>query len=256
MIPRNFSGLLGMRGEARSLSFDERVRLIRIETFFGHAAGNMLGIAVATLVFAFVLYDAGLDAAIWGSWAILVLVLTASLALFEHRVARQGLTRENAETYFKKRLVFGIIVGSACMAGALLVPREAGVYTHSLAVLLCVATMTVATLAYAVVPAHYIGLGLLGMLPSGVRYFSLGLETGSSQFLVLGVICFALTAFVLRKALTNSRWTTQAIEANMRLSDEMHERQRAEAALRESETSARQLAGMLRMMCDNVPDMI
>lgn len=31
MIPWNFSGLLGMRGEARSLSFDERVRLIRIE---------------------------------------------------------------------------------------------------------------------------------------------------------------------------------------------------------------------------------
>lgn len=167
-----------------------------------------------------------------------------------------GVDPENAETYFKKRLVFGIIVGSACMAGALLFLVRLGFYTHSLAVLLCVATMTLATLAYAVVPAHYIGLGLPGMPPSGVRYFSLGLETGSSQFLVLGVICFALTAFVLRKALTNSRWTTQAIEANMRLSDEMHERQRAEAALRESETSARQLAGMLRMMCDNVPDMI
>ena len=256
MMARDFSALMGMSAQARSLSFEERVRLIRIETFFGHAAGNMLGIGVATLVFAFVLHDAGQAPAIWGAWALLVLSLAVSLAIFEQWVARKGLTRETAESYFKKRLAFGIIVGSSCMAGALLVPASAGVYTHSIAVLLCVATMTVATLASAVVPAHYLGLGLLGMLPSGARYLGVGIETGSAQFVVLGVICFALTFFVLRKALTNSRWTTQAIEANMRLSDEMHERQRVEAALRESEASASALAGMLRMMCDNVPDMI
>lgn len=256
MSTMDFSALLGMSDQARSLSFEERVRLIRIETFFGHAAGNMLGIGVATLVFAFVLHDAGQAPAIWGTWALLVLSLAALLAVFEQRVARKGLTRESAEAYFRQRLVFGVIVGSTCMAGALLVPANAGIYTHSIAVLLCVATMTVATLAYAVVPAHYLGLGLLGMLPSGGRYFWIGIETGSAQFIVLGIICFALTLFVLRKALTNSRWTTQAIEANMRLSDEMHERQRIESALRESEASAKALAGMLRMMCDNVPDMI
>mgnify|MGYP000887755517 CR=1 FL=1 len=256
MMTRDFSALLGMSAQTRSLSFEERVRLIRIETFFGHATGNMLGITIATLVFAFVLYDAGQAPLVWGTWALLVLCLAASLAIFEQGVAKVGLTRESAGAYFKKRLVFGVIVGSSCMAGALLIPAGAGIYTHSIAVLLCVATMTVATLAYAVVPAHYIGLGLLGMLPSGLRYLVLAVETGSSQFLILGLICFALTVFVLRKALANSRWTTQAIEANMRLSDEMHERQRIEAALRESETSARQLAGLLRMMCDNVPDMI
>lgn len=66
MMARNFSALMGMSAQARSLSFEERVRLIRIETFFGHAAGNMLGIGVATLVFAFVLHDAGQAPAIWG----------------------------------------------------------------------------------------------------------------------------------------------------------------------------------------------
>lgn len=83
-----------------------------------------------------------------------------------------------------------------------------------------------------------------------------GVTTGDSLFLVLSAVCLILTVVVLRKALANTRWTTQAIEANMRLSDEMHERQRIDTALRESEASARQLAGMLRMMCDNVPDMI
>ena len=127
MMARNFSALMGMSAQARSLSFEERVRLIRIETFFGHAAGNMLGIGVATLVFAFVLHDAGQAPAIWGAWALLVLSLAVSLAIFEQWVARKGLTRETAESYFKKRLAFGIIVGSSCMAGALLIPASAGV---------------------------------------------------------------------------------------------------------------------------------
>jgi signal transduction histidine kinase/ActR/RegA family two-component response regulator len=65
-----------------------------------------------------------------------------------------------------------------------------------------------------------------------------------------------VTLLILSKGLRNSRWATQAIEVNMRLTDEMRERARIEAALRESEASARELSNLLRMMCDNVPDMI
>ena len=88
MMTRDFSALLGMSAQTRSLSFEERVRLIRIETFFGHATGNMLGITIATLVFAFVLYDAGQAPLVWGTWALLVLCLAASLAIFEQGVAK------------------------------------------------------------------------------------------------------------------------------------------------------------------------
>lgn len=252
----DFLSLHGFSAEVRHLSFEQRVRLVRIETFFGHAAGNMSGIAIATLLFAYILFTAGVATPVWFGWAAFVLTVTAALAVFDYRIKQRGLTQENAPGVLRQRVVFGVVVGLSCALGALLVPLEASMFAHACAVMLCMNIMTVLTLAYAVVPAYYLVLSVGSMLPPGGRYLVHGITTENPLFLVMSVVCFVLTVVVLRKALANTRWTTQAIEANMRLSDEMHERQRVETALRESEASASALAGMLRMMCDNVPDMI
>ena len=46
---------------ARNLTVEERIRLIRAETFFGHAVGNMVGILLGGGIFCAVLLSAGVS---------------------------------------------------------------------------------------------------------------------------------------------------------------------------------------------------
>ena len=121
----DFLSLHGFSAEARHLSFEERVRLVRIETFFGHAAGNMAGIAIATLLFAYILFSAGVTTSVWFGWAAFVLTVTAALAVFDYRIKQRGLTQENAPGFLRQRVIFGVVVGMSCAFGALLVPLDA-----------------------------------------------------------------------------------------------------------------------------------
>lgn len=237
-------------------SFSDRTRFNRIKTFFGHAAGNALAIAVGASLLAYLLSDAGVPAAIWGSWLGFVFTLAVLLALFEHHVEKTGLSTTNAEAYFRQRFAFGIFVALSASSGVFLLPLSAALFHHALALVFCLTAMTIAVLSYAVVPAFFMTVGLGTMSPLALRYVFAGIDGGHAPFVFLGVASLVLIAIVLRKGMVNSRWTTQAIEANVRLNDEIRERERIEAALRDSETSARNLANLLRMMCDNVPDMI
>lgn len=163
----DFLSLHGFSPEVRHLGFEQRVRLVRIETFFGHAAGNMAGIAIATLLFAYILFTAGVATPVWFGWASFVLAVTAALAVFDHRIKQRGLTQENAPGFLRQRVIFGVVVGLSCASGALLVPLEASMFAHACAVMLCITIMTVLTLAYAVVPAYYLALSVGAMLPPG-----------------------------------------------------------------------------------------
>ncbi len=70
------------------------------------------------------------------------------------------------------------------------------------------------------------------------------------------VLMVCMSIIVLYRGAANTRWTTQAIEGYLQLHDEIVERRRVEAALAAAEAHSSRLAAMLRLMCDNVPDMI
>ena len=252
----DFRALTGFSDSVRHLSFDARVRLVRVETFFGHAEGNMIGIAVSALLFDRVLDSAGVLPMLRLSWMGAVLLLTALMVGYEWRIARQGVRPENVDHLLRVRAGLGLLTGLCCGAGALLMPADAGHFGQSMALLLVVSITTVATLAYAVMPWYYLSLGLGVSLPVIGRLLYLASTQGDVVLVWMAVVGAALTVALFGKGIRNSRWATQAIEANMQLMDEMHERGKAEAALRESEASARELSNLLRMMCDNVPDMI
>ncbi|PKO87342.1 MAG: hypothetical protein CVU18_11165 [Betaproteobacteria bacterium HGW-Betaproteobacteria-12] len=252
----DFDSLAGFGEAARKLPFAQRVRLVRIETFFGQAAGNLVGVAAGALIFSLILEHGGLAADIRLAWLGIVVLLSTLLVAYEWRVRRSGLTPENAEQCLRTRAGVGVLAAVSCGAGALLVPATAGSFAHSMGLFLALSLTTVATLAFAVVPWFFLAVGAGITLPLFLRYGYLYSTSGEPFFLWLAAAGTTVTLLVLSKGVRNSRWATQAIEVNMRLTDEMHERRQIEAALRASEASARELSNLLRMMCDNVPDMI
>jgi signal transduction histidine kinase/ActR/RegA family two-component response regulator len=255
-MPDDLSSRSGYWDMGRKLSFEERLRLISIGTFFDHAAGNMLGIAASSGLFVVVLVHAGLSRDLAVLWMIFVLLVTLAMSRYEAHIKRVSLTPENAEHYLRRRYAFGLFVACSCALAAFLVPAEAGFFAHGMAFTLIVAIVTIATLSYAAMPSYFLVLGLSISIPLSLRYLYLAIETDQGFFIWLAVTQLVLVGTILHKGAINSRWAMQAIAANMRLQDEMEERRQVEAALRQSESSATGLANMLRLMCDNVPDMI
>jgi len=252
----DFQSLAGFGDAARQLSFSQRVRLVRAETFFGQAKGNLIGVGAGALIFSLILEHAGVPAGIRSVWVGIVVLLSSLIVAYEWQVRRSGLTPENADHCLRVRGGFGILAAVGCGAGALLVPADAGSFAHAMGLFLAMALTTVATLAFAVAPWFFLSVGIGITLPLFLRYLYLYAVGGESFFLWLTAAGVTVTLLILSKGLRNSRWATQAIEVNMRLIDEMRERQRIETAMAESEMSARELSNLLRMMCDNVPDMI
>jgi PAS domain S-box-containing protein len=251
-----FDSLSGFGESARHLPFERRVRLVRAETFFGQAAGNLVGVGVGAFIFSLILEHAGLANDIRLGWLSIVVLLSALLVAYEWRVRRSGLTPDNAEQCLRTRAGVGVLAALGCGLGALLVPADAGSFAHSMGLFLALSLITVATLGFAVVPWFFLSVGAGIMVPLSLRYAYLYADGGEPYFVWLAAAGLLVTMLILTKGLRNSRWATQAIEVNMRLTDEMRERSRVEAAMCDSEESARELSNLLRMMCDNVPDMI
>ena len=75
-------------------------------------------------------------------------------------------------------------------------------------------------------------------------------------FLLIGVAAILWQLIFITKAFRVSRAVVGEIAYQAQLQAEMSERLATENALRASEAKSQELATMLRMMCDNVPDMI
>ena len=255
-MSRDFFSLAGFGEAASKLPVAQRIRLTRIETFFGHAPGNALGIAASALLFAAVLERAGLDRFILLTWIGFTLLACCTMIAYERWVKHVGLTVDNAETHLARRLLAGLFAAISMSVGSVLVPADAGQVYHALAVFLAFGMMAVTALAYAVLQRFYMEVALIAGLPVLSRYTYLWHERDDSFFGLLAIVVIVMTAVVLFRGAANTRWTTQAIEGYLRLHDEIVERRRVEAALAASEASASRLAAMLRLMCDNVPDMI
>jgi PAS domain-containing protein len=155
-----------------------------------------------------------------------------------------------------RRRLLGMLAAVVVAAGTLLVPSDADYLYHALVVFLAFGMMSVTALAYAVLQRFYTDITLIAGLPVLLRYAWLWYERGDSFFGMLTVLVVCMSIIVLYRGAANTRWTTQAIEGYLQLHDEIVERRRVEAALAAAEAHSSRLAAMLRLMCDNVPDMI
>ena len=245
-----------MHDEQPPLSLEERVRLIRIRTFFSNGAGNPFAIMAGGIVFALFLYDYGVPERTLLLWITPVCVLGASIFAFERYVHRVGIAPHNAPLFLQVRSVLGGLASALFGVTIAFLPENPGGAPYFFAFIVCSTLVTVCYMAHATVFAYGLMINAVTVLPCIVFYFYRYLMHDDVLTLLLGVTAVIWQIIVLLKALRVSRYAVGEISSGERLRDEMAERRHAEQALRVSQEESLRLASMLRLICDNAPDMI
>ena len=111
-------------------------------------------------------------------------------------------------------------------------------------------------MAYSMAFFYCLTVNFLTLVPFTLVCFYRYFVIGGLFFLWMGIASIIWQIIVAWKSLQVSRSAVGEIEARERLHDEMAERSLVVEALRISEDKSQRLASMLRLMCDNVPDMI
>ena len=234
----------------------DRVRLIRIHEFFKNSAGNALSFLVGGVLFVLILRSAGAPDASLLAWFALLILASGALALFQRYVNRVGLSPDNADRLYRIRTLLG---GATCaLYGAtvvLLSDQPAGI-AHTFAFIAASTVVTVSYMAYATMFSYCLTVNAVTLLPFTVFYLYRYFTSSDTFFLLMGLTAIAWQIIIIAKALLASRSAVGAITLNERLRDEMAERRLIAEALKISEDQSQRLASMLRLMCDNVPDMI
>ena len=239
-----------------SKSMRERIRLISIRTVFSNGRGNPVAMIAGGGVLALFLHFAGTEAEMLGYWFLVLLTCGLSALFFDHHVFRVGITYANSESFLGIRMALGSAVALLFGLSALLIP-EASADLSGLFGLIVVTTLsTVAYMTSGAIFQYCLAVNALSVLPYvgffAYRFFA----HGDRLALIAGLTSLVWHVIVISKAWHVSRYAVGVIRASERLSDEMAERREAENSLRISEDRAQQLATMLRLLCDNVPDMI
>ena len=149
---------------------------------------------------------------------------------------------------FLVMLLFGGVIG--------LVPEGTAQTAYLLVFVVVSAVAALGYMSYATEFRYGLAVSVLTIAPYALFCFYRYFAQGDAFLLLTGIIALVWQAVVVSKALHVSRSAVGEIEAGERLRDEMAGREQVERELRDSQDESRQLATMLRMMCDNVPDMI
>ncbi|MFZ2971192.1 MAG: response regulator [Ferribacterium limneticum] len=217
--------------DTRLLSVDERIRLVRTETFFGHAVGNMVGILLGGAIFSVVLHKAGTAAETCAAWFALLVLMTGGVAIYERYVRKVGLTPENANGFLRTRFRMGILISITYGATIFLMPENPSDVSLVFLFVLMSSMVTVASMGYAAVPSFYLTMIAVTLVPLSIYFLSRALLWADSLSALMFAVTLLWGVMIPKKALLNSRWVRSSIEANARLVGEVQERKRAEAEL-------------------------
>ena len=245
-----------MTNQTTSIPLHDRIRLIRIQAFFRSATGNPFSLVLGGGLSALALTSVGVPSYPLRVWFALILLLSGLIFAFERFVKRRGLTQENAGSLFRRRVALGL-VNAALFGGVIgLVPEGTAQTAYLLVFVVVSAVAALGYMSYATEFRYGLAVSVLTIAPYALFCFYRYFAQGDAFLLLTGIIALVWQAVVVSKALHVSRSAVGEIEAGERLRDEMAGREQVERELRDSQDESRQLATMLRMMCDNVPDMI
>lgn len=207
-------------------SLSDRTTLERIRQFFGHAAGNMASIVVAGVLVAVVLRSAGTSDTWLMTWFAGLVLATVAVIFFEAWVHGQPLQKvATAQRLMRWRIALGGVVVLLCGTAVFMLPTAHP--TEAAMLFLIMSTVvTVGALSYAVVPAYYTTLGLIGMTPMTLYNGLAFVDTGERFHLLLAAMSLVWLAVVLVKARRVSASAIEAIALNERLKDALEEQRR------------------------------
>lgn len=214
-------------------TLSERTSLERIRVFFGQAASNMLTLVAAGVLMALVLHSAGVADVPLMAWFVALVLASVAVIFFEAWVQGQPLDKlAPARRLLRWRMGLGALVLLLCGASVFMLPPQA---THSEAAFLFLiisTVVTLATLSYAVVPAYYTTLGLIGMLPMALYNGQAFVSGGEAFHLLLSVMSLVWLGMILLKARGVSATAIEAIELKERLKDALEAQQRTQDNMR------------------------
>ncbi len=237
-------------------SMRDRVRLICIRTFFSNGRGNPLAMIAGGAILALFLYNSGSSPSALLCWFLMVVVCSCLAFLFDQYVFRKGVSHENAALLLRIRVGLGAISALLFGLSSLLIAESLAERSGLFGLFVVTTLVTLLYMTSATVFRYCVLVNVLAVLPYLV-FLTIRFFEGNDRFALLEVVtCLVWNLVVVRKGWAASRYAVGLIRTDERLNDEMAERLVAENALRASEDHAQQLATMLRLICDNVPDMI
>lgn len=245
-----------MNNDRTSILRQDRIRLIRIQTFFRSAGGNPFSLVLGGGLSALALASVGVPALRMAVWFALTLTMSCLIFAFERYVKQRGLSPENSVPLFRVRIALGLV--NAALFGAVigLLPDVTQQTAYLLVFVVVSSVAALGYMSYATEFRYGLAVNALTLGPFTLFSFYNYFMLRDSFMLLMAVIAVIWQMVVVSKALRLSRSAVGEVEAGEKLRDEMDERKEIEEALRVSREESRQLATMLRMMCDNVPDMI
>jgi len=244
-----------MKNEQSPISLADRIRLIRLQTFFRNASGSPFALSAGGVFTVLCLRYVGVATSLLLAWFGLVLVGSALIYIFDRHVKRKGLSLGNGESLFRVRVVLGGAVCSLYGATVVFLPDQSA---NAYSFVLIIATTVVAFvyMAYATAFSYGLVVNALTLLPFTLFCLHRYLIVADPFLLLTGGTALLWQVIIIRKAWQVSRSAIGEIASRERLNDETAGRRLAVEALKASEDQSNRLASMLRLMCDNVPDMI
>ena len=240
----------------KALSLQDRIRFVRIRTFFENARGNPLSSVVGGSLFVLLLRSEGATGVLPWVWLAFLFLSCSLFSLFELRVKRLGLTIGNARRLFGLRLALGGVAMLVFGASVLLLPNPSLRAAFALLFILDASVVATAYLCYCTAFSYAVLIDAVVMVPFALACFIRYQGVGDVFLLGIGVAAVVWQIIFALAARRMARHVVGGIEVRERLHDEMSEREQAAKALRASQDEAHRLATMLRLICDNVPDMI
>ena len=216
----------------RASTLEARVDLERARIFFGHAKSNMLSMLAGAGAVAIVMFTGGVPLPDIGLWSLLFSTACAGVLWLEHRVQRQGLYRHNYRRLLRIRIGIGAIAAGFYGVSSWMLPDSAPPIQDALMFILLSAVVTVGSLSFAVMPAHYLAISAATLGPLMAHFVQRYLAFGDRVYLLLLLICLGWLGFVLNKARAVSRTAIEAIRLNQNLQDEIEEHKHTREAMR------------------------
>ena len=214
-----------------SVSLEERVGLERVRMFFGLARGNMAGILVGTVLIGVVLQIGGASLGALALWVCLVLISSLAVTGFERHVRTLEITTSNFKSLLNVRIGLGACVAFLWGVAGYLLPGTGTQVQDTYLFIILSTLVTVGTLGYAAMPAYYLIINAVSLVPLSAKFAYQLLTLGDNYYLLLLVLAVTWQVVVMKKAGQVSITVIKAIQVNEQLKDEIEEHKRTRAVL-------------------------
>ena len=199
--------------------------------FFGLARGNMAGILVGTVLIGVVLQIGGASLSALALWVCLILISSLAVTGFERHVRTLEITTSNFKSLLNVRIGLGACVAFLWGVAGYLLPSTGTQVQDTYLFIILSTLVTVGTLGYAAMPAYYLIINAVSLVPLSAKFAYQLLTLGDNYYLLLLVLAVTWQVVVMKKAGQVSITVIKAIQVNEQLKDEIEEHKRTRAVL-------------------------